>query len=293
MTGLTYLAGADWMPVLENLAHFRPHLAVSALLIVFIEIALWRTSAVSLVLGSLVLVAGFTPALLPARATPVVRADGHEISVLALNVRFSNPVHAAVIDHIARSQPDVVVLSEVTSDWAAAIERLPYPHRFIHPAQDGTGLAILAKHPILTREVLHPGGFLSPALVAAISLPGKVTVVALHPRSPTSPEWILERDGYLRALGEDLAVRSGHLIVAGDFNTTPWSYAFDLLAAPPGLNRSSLIPLGTWPAPYHRLGVPIDHILTSNGLGFLQYDVGPDLGSDHVPVTAVIRVPNQ
>lgn len=293
MTGLTYLADTDWMPVLENLAHFRPHLAVSTLLIVFIEIALWRPSAISVALGSLVLMAGFTPALLAPIAAPVVQAEGHKISVLALNVRFSNSVHATVIGHIARNQPDVVVLSEVTSEWAAAIDQLSYPHRFIHPAQDGTGLAILTKYPILSREILHPGGFQSAALVAEISLPAQVTVVALHPRSPTSPEWILERDGYLRALGEDLADRSGHLIVAGDFNTTPWSYAFDLLAAPPGLNRSSLIPLGTWPAPYHRLGVPIDHILTSNGVGFLQYDVGPDLGSDHMPVTAVIRVPNQ
>ncbi len=83
------------------------------------------------------------------------------------------------------------------------------------------------------------------------------------------------------------------LIVAGDFNLTPWSPRFPAVLSASGLklaDTGSIWP-HTWPAPsgwfYGGLvvrGFPIDHILVSRHFALLAARRGPDIGSDHLPV---------
>ena len=78
----------------------------------------------------------------------------------------------------------------------------------------------------------------------------------------------------------------GPLIVAGDFNCTPWSPFFSDLLAATGLHDSAL-GFGVWPtwnSSLLPLGLKIDHVLVTGGVVARNHQVGADVGSDHFPV---------
>jgi endonuclease/exonuclease/phosphatase (EEP) superfamily protein YafD len=94
----------------------------------------------------------------------------------------------------------------------------------------------------------------------------------------------------LAALSEVVDKVEGPLIVAGDFNSTPWSYALREFVAGSGLVRQTMNLL-TFPTRWFYLGtwrdtvpfLPLDHVMTR---GVLMHEVhtGPTTGSDHLPV---------
>jgi hypothetical protein len=42
--------------------------------------------------------------------------------------------------------------------------------------------------------------------------------------------------------------------------------------------------------PFH-FGAPVDHILVSRNIEVKHFEVGPDIGSDHLPLIADLRLP--
>lgn len=86
------------------------------------------------------------------------------------------------------------------------------------------------------------------------------------------------------------------IIAAGDFNSTPNGRAYQtfqavyrLIDACPKIFRCGTIP--TW-LPLSA-GLPIDHIMVSPDVSVIDYEIGPDVGSDHRPVFAIVRVPTE
>ena len=47
----------------------------------------------------------------------------------------------------------------------------------------------------------------------------------------------------------------------------------------------------TWTSRQPIVGLAIDHVVASPKIAARRYDVGPDLGSDHLPVIAELAVP--
>jgi endonuclease/exonuclease/phosphatase (EEP) superfamily protein YafD len=80
--------------------------------------------------------------------------------------------------------------------------------------------------------------------------------------------------------------------VMGDMNITPWSPVMrDFLEQ----NRLKDSALGhgihpTWFSHSLMFGIPIDQILHGSGVVILDRHVGPEIGSDHFPVTADIAL---
>ena len=112
---------------------------------------------------------------------------------------------------------------------------------------------------------------------------------------------IVNRDpkarGPFTAFAEVAGHFSGPLVVMGDFNATPWSHAVRRIERLTGTRRIGGIgrtwhgyptPLGEVPVP---LGLPIDHILISPGIGVLSVGTLEIPGSDHLAVRAVLTVP--
>ncbi|MCA8973164.1 MAG: endonuclease/exonuclease/phosphatase family protein, partial [Planctomycetes bacterium] len=89
----------------------------------------------------------------------------------------------------------------------------------------------------------------------------------------------------------------GPLLVVGDFNSTPWSYALRALTARTGMVRETRN-LVTWPLSFGgddgliRLFpfLPLDHVL-SRGINVQSVRTGADDGSDHLPVVFTFSVP--
>lgn len=95
-----------------------------------------------------------------------------------------------------------------------------------------------------------------------------------------------ERPGQVAAIAAEMAGEA--LIIAGDFNCTPWSPAYRVLAR--GLKSATRF-ARTWPSPAPI--VPIDHIFYRGRLGVVSagaWTGGPARkASDHLPVVAELE----
>jgi endonuclease/exonuclease/phosphatase (EEP) superfamily protein YafD len=93
----------------------------------------------------------------------------------------------------------------------------------------------------------------------------------------------------IRGRGDETAV------VVGDFNLTPYSPYFAAFARASGLQpaRGAALAASTWPGMLATwgLGIPIDHVFVSSNANVVAHEVGPDLGSDHLPVAVILALP--
>jgi endonuclease/exonuclease/phosphatase family metal-dependent hydrolase len=95
-----------------------------------------------------------------------------------------------------------------------------------------------------------------------------------------------ERPGQVAAIAAEMAGEA--LVIAGDFNCTPWSPAYKILSR--GLKSATRF-ARTWPSPAPI--VPIDHIFYRGRLGVVSASAwrgGPARkASDHLPVVAELE----
>jgi endonuclease/exonuclease/phosphatase (EEP) superfamily protein YafD len=90
------------------------------------------------------------------------------------------------------------------------------------------------------------------------------------------------------------------LILAGDFNLTPWSFALRRMDSTLGLERRDRA-LFSWPAKLDLGGhvttafpiFPLDHIYAGAAWRTISITRGPATGSDHFPVVAVLALSGQ
>lgn len=126
-----------------------------------------------------------------------------------------------------------------------------------------------------------------------------LVVYVLHPATPRSFDQWEFRNAYLDAISASIVAEAPGtpIVVLGDFNTPTWSPFFQSFLKKSGLVDAA----GTgWPAAtrfsrrfaeFFHFGSPIDHILVSPNIEVKRFDVGPDVGSDHFPVFADLRLP--
>ncbi len=100
----------------------------------------------------------------------------------------------------------------------------------------------------------------------------------------------------LGQLTEVVAGIEGPLVVAGDFNSTPWSYTLRRFVAESGLERQTLN-LFTFPMRFYYFGawrdtlpfLPLDQVLT-RGVSVHSVETGGRTASDHLPVVVEFSV---
>lgn len=297
--GLTLALAAGFAgalhPAFDSFAHLRLH--VAGLLVVAGLVMAWlgarRTgagAATVAVLAAVATLAGpfwHSPA---AAGAGTLQQDVARYRLLQLNLRFDHPDPKRVLSLIAREHPDIVTLNEVSPRWRAALEPIAaaYPYRLVCAASAGVGgVAILSRRPFAAdarRACTLSGRFAH----AGIDLGGTtVRVAAVHFGWP----WPSRQAAEAARLAPVIAALDGPTILAGDFNATPWSAFFSRFVAdggfepPPRLGATWLyhaLPQALRPA----LGLPIDHVMTRQGVRLVQTRRGADAGSDHVPVVA-------
>ncbi|MFM7109329.1 MAG: endonuclease/exonuclease/phosphatase family protein [Planctomycetaceae bacterium] len=237
--------------------------------------------------------------VLPAAAAAATTPDADPVPPLELvsaNLHRLNADKSRAVAWLRDRRPDVAVLLEIDAAWAANLSSLDdiYPHRIVEPREDNFGIAVLSRWPLTGGTVTSLGGAPHPVIVTTVRFHDRgVRLFAIHPPPPKSAAHAATLRTHLAAVAAAAAAAPRPCIVAGDFNATPWSLPYRVFAARSGL-RDTATGRGvqpTWNARLPAPRIPIDHVFASPEMAVLRRTVGPDVGSDHLPVEATLALP--
>ena len=300
---LLALAGyaGRWGPALEVIANFRLHLAVLAgVLGMVLGLARLRRGAGLALLTTLIAAAGLGPIFDPAQRPGAQSSGaGRPLTVLYANLWDRNPEPDALAAMLWALDADILITSETTR---AVVEgagglRAAYPYRLVSPgAGEALRTAIWSKYP-LSDGALYLNNTVAPTGAIAIADLGGGTTLGLIGAHFSRPFERLHRT-QVEALGP-MAEKLGHpLIVAGDFNASPWSWVVARAAEVTGTDVLGgyrvtwkgryRTPLGPLPAPW---GHQIDQMLLSGGIGVETVETVDLPGSDHRGLLVRLRIP--
>lgn len=218
------------------------------------------------------------------------------VSVLAANVQKSHETAGPFLALVAEIEPDLLLVMETDAWWNEALA--PLDATFAHRAQSipedaAFGMHVFSRLPLREPRFTDLFGSGTPTLETGVALGNGETIrfFGLHPRPPLAwSQPTTMRDAHMLATA--LALRQGEepAIVAGDFNAVPWERTTrramrigGLLDPRVGRGWHPTFMTGsvlvTW---------PLDHVLAQDGFTLVEFAVGPDFGSDHYPVLAVL-----
>ncbi|MEM6897179.1 MAG: endonuclease/exonuclease/phosphatase family protein [Pseudomonadota bacterium] len=218
-----------------------PYLAVACLAVSFL---LWQGGAWHLI---------EKPRLAP--------PTGEGITLYQRNLLYSNVEIPALVEDVARQDPDVITLQEVSRKNAALLDalRADYPYQ-VYCANPRGGVAVLSRltpgpeGPVCATPTT-PGGA---AALNVETSEGQGWIIALHLRWP----WPYEQHRQLRDIAPEIAALEGPKILAGDFNAMPWSNAVRRMISTTGARyvgpRRTTFWIGMVP-------LPLDHVLAGRG----------------------------
>lgn len=244
-----------------------------------------------------------------ARAAP---AGGVPFRVLELNANGGDPpIAGRIVAEIEAARPDVVAIPECNGPLARVLATLPDYH--LRTGDYSCALSLgdfLEWSPRDQTEAFRYGGSGS-VIRALVNTPaGVIRLGVVHPATPRSvldtyyplsqipqrgPATLANmamRDRESReALAWVLAGPDRPTIIAGDFNMPvesaifrrywgPFRNAFSRSGWGPGHTKETRL----W-------GVRIDHVLVSGEIGTTASWVSHDVGSDHLPLIADLRLP--
>jgi endonuclease/exonuclease/phosphatase (EEP) superfamily protein YafD len=281
-----------WSPRLDNLNHAAPFWLLGAFAAAGLWAAAGRSERVTPVLALVAVVASawlIAPEIAGAIHFGPGRPSREVLKVIQFNVWADNIDPAGTARWIASQDADVVVLEEATPPIAEALQAR-YPYATVCNRHDYCSTMILSRRRPIA-EAAH--GSLSQGWATYPGAGGPFTVVGAHVSWPWPP-------GAQAAQSRVLALMLAHLpkarmIVAGDFNSTPWTFALRRQDRAFGLERRTRA-LFSWPAvntfdwrkPSPLPLLPIDHVYAGPGWRTVSVRRGPKLGSDHYPVVVTL-----
>ena len=304
-TLLALLAGAGWPA--ELFSHFPVQYAIAqvvgiAFFLVFRPRWLGLASLPLLGLNFWLL----APYYLSGYGGAAAAVPDHDptLRLMTMNVNLSNRHADLILQAIETEHPDVLLMVEVTPDlWqmlpAEFLERFPY--RATELDTGPFGIALVSRLPFEEHDIYHFGIYGRPAIAARIcpreAPAGEelrcLHLLGMHPDPPITGTMARSRDAQFEEVGEYLRdVHETRRVVMGDMNVTPWSPVMRDFLEQNGLEDSAL-GHGIHPTWFSRslvFGIPIDQILHGHGVVVLDRHVGPEIGSDHFPVTADIAL---
>jgi endonuclease/exonuclease/phosphatase (EEP) superfamily protein YafD len=300
---LLAISTVSFLPIetlsIDLLSHFRFQYFIAAIIGILICIWKIRTQAWSrLATGALICSAILNGwALVPYLPSGNVSTSTNgSIKIAVANIYTKNQNHDAVLSFIRQEEPDLVLLIESNDRWVQAMAPLkniyPYSYDIFRP--QNFGMMVLSKNPIEpieTKFFTHSQNIVS--LLFDLKIDGKkYSIAGVHAAPPIGNKRFNQRNLHLQGVANWASNQNGSTLVLGDLNTTPFSYSYKQFLISSRLTdpRETRGYLPTWgPIELFLFQIPIDHILLSNDLEVTSLTVGPDIGSDHRPLIAVIR----
>jgi vancomycin resistance protein VanJ len=227
---------------------------------------------------------------------PPAEENSITLTVMTYNVGDGLAEPEALVAAIRASDADIIALQEVTAGQAAALERelqTVYPYQPVY-GEGVPGRELLSRYPVLETESLTLQTPQFPHLRAMLDVNGiPLRIIIAHPPPPQVDIIWHTGSADTQALGE-MATSGGPTILLGDFNAADQSVNYATLART-GLNdafREAGWGFGwTYPARIDHFAsafplVRIDYIWYTDDFRATRAWVGPDAGSDHLPVLA-------
>lgn len=279
---------------LEMFSHFRLQYLVASLLLFVIFAALRNRTWAGLML--VITVINSVPVAPWYFAETRSYADSDpQIELMLANVYSTNDDAEALLDLIDAEQPDIIFLQEVTDRWATVMDQLhsAYPHRLVVPRHDNFGIAVYAREPLTSVDTVLSPPLDFPTLVVQQNLGGRtVTIVTTHPIPPVSRTGFDARNEQLASIAKLVAPFSGPKMIVGDLNISMWSHLYHQLEDSTDLvnARRGFGVMPTWPRHLPFAMIPIDHLLMSGEFTVADIRLGPDIGSDHLPLFATLAL---
>lgn len=296
----------SWYWIFDLFSHFRVQYA----LILFVAaLALLarrhRGEAAAAALFALVNGALLLPLYLSHPAPPLSGAT--PLRIATFNAFAANKEREKAWDFLRRESPDLLLIVEMQKGWAGdLLDLAPQYQTLASEPRDGTlGLALLSKIPVKDVQLLHVergleafslGSGLLLAVQARFEWDGReTTFLGIHPAPPVAERHARARDVELAAVAKwTRAQGTRPLIVAGDFNSSPWGHHFRKLVADTGLVNSQrgFGLQASWCEGCGLLSlfkIPIDHVLHSRQWTTVERRLAPPLGSDHRMVLATLE----
>lgn len=280
-----------WHWLLDLTSHFRlQYLIVQllfALLFVFIKRPVWLSV---MLLGVVINLGAILPLYMPG---PSQDGNGGRLigsfRILHMNVFKFNSDHQRIFDRIREVQPDFVSLVEFDDAWEDAAGKEPllnaYPYRLVDRDSD---LAIFSNRALNSLEVIHLDTSPRDAIIIAVFRVGDEPAALLltHPKPPVNAGLADRQKAHIKKIIALQKKLPENMVVCGDLNMTSWSVNFDRLIRKTGLRdtRQGYGLQPTWPVHSPVMMIPIDHCLASDRFATLSRQVGPPVGSDHLPV---------
>jgi endonuclease/exonuclease/phosphatase (EEP) superfamily protein YafD len=272
-------------------ANFRvQYMGLFAVCVVALTIARWRKTALLALVG-----VAYTTATMasyfPQR--PLGQELGREpearFRLVTFNTWFRNEDLRPFAHYLQVSDADVVVLQEVDVTRLDELAQLmpAYPYRTVTPEVRRV-LAIFSRWPIEPEHMHLPNEITRMSHVNVAWQGTRIAVFGAHLSWPLGERNAWARAAELRMLAARARAEAGPVIVAGDFNLTPWSGYFERFVADSGLSDCAIGQglLATWPSQVLPVRIRIDHCFASRHWRVNSVKVGPNLGSDHFPVIA-------
>ena len=275
--------------IFDLISHFRVQYIVLLIPAFFVAIAIKRTKSLLVICLALAIHSyAVTMSVLPTPVSSAFSGDakGVDIKVLSSNLLLENTNYDAQLRLIETVEPDVISFQEYTYAWHEVLTKrlADYPYHMAKPTNGSFGIALFSKHPIVSGGVslLMPNS----TYIADVTIEvgeKKIRVIGVHPPPPSSKRMYTMRNDLLLSLAQLSANHDGALIMAGDFNATPWTSHFSNLLYDGKLRhaRAGVGIRASWPANTIPFGIPIDHILVNKHLSVKSFSAAKINGSDH------------
>lgn len=230
-------------------------------------------------------------------------ASGHvsdlhpDLRLMSANVLYRNGNHSALLEQVAKENPDVLLVLEASDHWQEALKALDqtYPYMRIARKSDRESLMLFSRHPLVDLPIKNEGEANFGHLRVALNFNGKtVSLIGLHPPTPTGEKDFLARNRQFTVVAGIVQELPQPVIVIGDFNATMWSPYFARLVEETKLvsARKGFGILPTFPTFFPPLMIPIDHCLVSPDIKVLDCRKGSNIGSDHLPLIVDLALGN-
>jgi endonuclease/exonuclease/phosphatase (EEP) superfamily protein YafD len=211
--------------------------------------------------------------------------DKPSLKVLTVNVWSRNTNYQAVMKLVAAEQPDVILVQEAFQGWSLILGKYLPPYSFAAGCVwlSDCNVAVLSKLQRATGEPRYE----SSQITAHLILPdrfggGAFEATSIHLSRPPPMEKQISQVTELERAADSF---SDLAIVAGDFNSTPWTGIIRRLDRSLPVHRITRM-LSSWPVEWPV--APIDHIYVGRAWAVADVRLGPDVGSDHRPIIATL-----